>query len=98
MVIYEMIYHSGPDDFEVGFYLKNSKKNREHFFEQIMSDVNKSLDDCKARCEDGDLLLKYLKNDMSALEQMKKQFIDTGKARFDSYVSICVAERTVRDF
>ncbi|GAA5557164.1 hypothetical protein Asch01_01882 [Acinetobacter schindleri] len=102
MVIYEFIYHSGPEDWTSDFYANNNQSSRNHFFNSILVDAEKALVDyqesCKANEEEiNDCLLELYKDATSALTKMKAEFIETGKAKFDMYTSIVIAERTVKD-
>ncbi len=101
MKFFEMIYHSGPEDFEVDFYKDNNEKSRRHFFNKLMNDAKQSLKDTK---EDPSLCIE-LRNYLLASEQeaidalanMKDDFIKKGRAHFDSYISLVVAERTIKE-
>lgn len=102
MVIYEFIYHSGPEDWSSDFYANNNQSSRKHFFNSILVGAEKALVDyqepCKAHEEEpNDCLLELYQDEISALTKMKAGFIETGKAKFDMYVSIVVAERIIKD-
>lgn len=99
MHIYEMIYRSDPEESSYDFYKNNNKESRKHFFDQMLGDVTKALEDCKAVCEEGDIyLISMYQDEIAALRQMESAFLKTGKAEIDSYISMCIAERTVKDF
>ncbi|MFW1997275.1 hypothetical protein ACG904_20385 [Acinetobacter guillouiae] len=97
MNFFEMIYHSGPDEFECDFYKNNSNKSRRHFINQRLKDAKQDLADYKHEEEANEFLLGIYQEQIDALNQMKDEFIANGKARFNCYVSLCVAERTLKD-
>lgn len=97
MNFFEMIYHSGPDEFECDFYKNNSSKSRRHFINQMLKDAKQDLANYKHEEETNEFLLGICQEQIDALNQMKDEFIKDGKARFNSYVSLCVAERTLKD-
>ena len=97
MNFFEMIYHSGPDEFECDFYKNNSSKSRRHFINQRLKDVKQDLADYKQEEETNEFLLNIYQEQIDALNQMKDEFIKNGKAKFNCYVSLCVAERTIKD-
>ncbi|KAF1018453.1 MAG: hypothetical protein GAK29_04232 [Acinetobacter bereziniae] len=97
MNFFEMIYHSGPDEFECDFYKKNSNKSRRHFINKRLKDAKQELANCKHEEETNEFLLHIYQEQIDALNQMKDEFIRNGKARFNCYVSLCVAERTLKD-
>lgn len=102
MVIYEFIYHSGPEDWSSDFYANNNQSSRKHFFNSLLASAEKALvnyqESCRAHEEDlNDCLLDLYQDEISALTKMKVEFIETGKAKFDMYVSIVVAERIIKD-
>jgi len=101
MTFFEMIYHSGPEDFECDFYKENTEKSRRHFFNKLMSDAKQSFKDSKEDPSLGIELRNYLlaseQEAIDALLSMKDDFIKKGKALFDSYISLGVAERTVKE-
>lgn len=97
MNFFEMIYHSGPDEFECDFYRNNSIKSRRHFINQMLKDAKQDLANYKHEEETNEFLLGICQEQIDALNQMKEEFIKDGKARFNSYVSLCVAERTLKD-
>lgn len=97
MNFFEMLYHSGPDEFECDFYQINSNKSRRHFINQRLKDAKQDLEDYKLEEETNEFLLSIYQEQIDALNQMKDEFIKTGRARFNSYVSLCVAERTLKD-
>jgi len=97
MNFFEMIYHSGPDEFECDFYKNNSSKSRRHFINQMLKDAKQDLADYKLEKDSDKFLLSIYQEQIDALNQMKDEFIKNGKAGFNSYVSLCVAERTLKD-
>lgn len=97
MNFFEMIYHSGPDEFECDFYKNNSSKSRRHFINQRLKDAKQDLADYKQEEETNEFLLNIYQEQIDALNQMKDEFIKNGKAKFNCYVSLCVAERTIKD-
>lgn len=97
MNFFEMIYHSGPDEFECDFYKNNSNKSRRHFINQRLKDAKQDLADYKLENDTNEFLLNIYQEQIDALNQMKDEFIANGKARFNCYVSLCVAERTLKD-
>ena len=101
MNFFEMIYHSGPEDFEVDFYKGNTEKSRRHFFNKLMNDAKQSLKDTKEDPSLGIELRNYLlaseQEAIDALVSMKDDFIKNGRAHFDSYISLGVAERTIKE-
>ena len=97
MNFFEMIYHSGPDEFECDFYKNNSSKSRRYFINQRLKDAKKDLANYKLDEEKNEFLLNIYQEQIDGLNQMKDEFIKNGKARFNSYVSLCVAERTLKD-
>ncbi|WP_198080473.1 hypothetical protein [Acinetobacter calcoaceticus] len=100
MVIYEMIYHFGPDDYLSDFYEFNNKKSRSNFYKQILDDAKKALSDFlaqeKANIELDNYLISNYEQDIEVLKSMKSDFINNGKANSGSYVGICIAERIVK--
>lgn len=97
MNFFEMIYHSGPDEFECDFYKNNSSKSRRHFINQRLKDAKQDLADYKLENDKNEFLLNIYQEQIDALNQMKDEFIKNGKARFNCYVSLCVGERTLKD-
>lgn len=102
MVIYEFIYHSGPEDWSSDFYASNNQSSRKHFFNSVFAGAEKTLVDYQESCraheeEPSACLLEQYQDEISALTKMKAEFIETGKAKFDMYVSIGTAERIVKD-
>lgn len=97
MNFFEMIYHSGPDEFECDFYKNNSSKSRRNFINQMLKDAKQDLADYKLGKDSDKFLLSIYQEQIDALNQMKDEFIKNGKARFNSYVSLCVAERALKD-
>ncbi len=101
MKFFEMIYHSGPEDFEVNFYKENTEKTRRHFFNKLMNEAKQSLKDTKEDLSFGVELRNYLltsdQEAIDALANMKDDFIKKGRAHFDSYISLGVAERTIKE-
>jgi len=99
MTFFEMIYHSGPEDFESDFYKENNKKTRKHFFEQMLKDAKLDLENYKADTADQDLdifLLRTYQEHIEALQKMKSEFINKGRADFSSYIGLGVIERTLK--
>ncbi|MFW1946204.1 hypothetical protein ACG93R_22230 [Acinetobacter guillouiae] len=97
MNFFEMIYHSGPEDFKYDFYKNNNDQSRRHFFDRMLKDAKQDLADYKLGKDSDKFLLSIYQEQIDALNQMKDEFIKNGKARFNSYVSLCVAERTLKD-
>ncbi|ENX06530.1 hypothetical protein [Acinetobacter courvalinii] len=101
MNFFEMIYHSGPEDFECDFYKENTEKSRRHFFNKLMNDAKQSLKDSKQDPSLGIELRNYLlasdDEAINALASMKEDFIKKGRAHFDRYISLGVAERTIKE-
>lgn len=97
MNFFEMIYHSGPNEFECDFYKNSCIKSRRHFINQRLKDAKQDLENYKLEEETNEFLLNIYQEQIYALNQMKDEFIKNGKARFNSYVSLCVAERTLKD-
>ncbi|MDQ8954550.1 hypothetical protein RFH42_16490 [Acinetobacter rudis] len=99
MHIYEMIYNADPEEFHSDLYKNNNKESRKHFFNQMLDNTIKALENCKAVCEEGDIyLISMYQDEIAALKQMESAFLETGKAEISSYISMCIAERTVKDF
>lgn len=97
MNFFEMIYFSGPEDFKSDFYKNNTEESRKHFFDRMLSEATQELDDLKQENDVDDFLMNMHQEQIDALNQMKDEFIKNGKARFNCYVSLCVAERTLKD-
>lgn len=101
MVVYEMVYSSGPEDYKSDFYKNNSKESRKDFFDQMLEDAKRELSSIKqsdyVNAESYNWLTSDFKEKVEALNQMKDEFIKTGQSRFDTYISIGVAERLVKD-
>ncbi len=97
MNFFEMIYHSGPEDFKSDFYKNNTKESRRHFFDRMLNNATHELDDPKQENDVDDFLLNMYQEEINKLNQMKDEFITNGRAKFDCYVSLCVAERTLKD-
>ncbi|WP_258579631.1 hypothetical protein [Acinetobacter baumannii] len=101
MIIYEMIYHSGPEDYTSDFYKENNEKSRRHFVNQISKDIRQTLSDYLADPNFNNELDAYVINtfeeEIEALNHMKVEFIKNGRVNHSSYVSIVVAERLVKD-
>ncbi|MCF0263369.1 hypothetical protein KW868_02620 [Acinetobacter guillouiae] len=97
MNFFEMIYHSGPDEFECDFYKNNNDESRRHFFDRMLNDATHELDNLKLENDVDDFLLSIYQEQIDALNHMKDEFIKNGKARFNCYVSLCVAEKTLKD-
>lgn len=96
---FEMIYHSGPEDFESDFYKENNQKTRKHFFEQMLKDAKLDLENYKADPANQDLnnlLLRYYQEPIEALLKMKSEFIKNGRADVSSYIGLGVIERTLK--
>lgn len=99
MNFFEMIYHSGPEDFECDFYKSNTEKSRRHFFNQMLKDAKQDLENYKADPHDemDDYLSKSYQESVDVLHRIKDEFIKKGTAKSGSYISFCVAERTIKD-
>ncbi|MDN5491171.1 MAG: hypothetical protein L0G93_04790 [Acinetobacter sp.] len=97
MNFFEMIYDSGPEDFKCDFYKNNSIKSRRHFINQRLKDAKQDLANYKHEEETNEFLLGIYQEQVDALNQMKDEFITNGRAKFDCYISLCVAERTLKD-
>ncbi|AMX20189.1 hypothetical protein IEC338SC_3074 [Acinetobacter pittii] len=101
MIIYEMIYHSGPEDYTSDFYKENSEKSRRHFVNQISKDTRQTLSDYLADPNFNKELYAYVieafEEEIETLNHMKVEFIKNGRVNHSSYISIVVAERLVKD-
>lgn len=97
MNFFEMIYHSGPEDFKYDFYKNNTEESRKLFCDRILKEAKQELDDLKQENDVNDFLLNMYQEEINTLNQMKDEFITNGRAKFDCYVSLCVAERTLKD-
>ncbi|MFE1634720.1 hypothetical protein ACFMJW_17630, partial [Acinetobacter baumannii] len=101
MIIYEMIYHSGPEDYTSDFYKENNEKSRRHFVNQISKDTRQTLSDYLAdpyfNKELDAYVIEAFEEEIEALNHMKVEFIKNGRVNHSSYVSIVVAERLVKD-
>jgi len=63
----------------------------------MLNDATHELDNLKLENDVNDFLLNMYQEEINALNQMKDEFITNGRAKFDCYVSLCVAERTLKD-
>lgn len=101
MNFFEMIYYSGPEDFNSDFYKNNTEESRKDFFDQMLERAKREIDKINesdyVSAESCEWFTAHLKEKVDALNQMRDEFITNGQARFDSYVSLWVGERTLKD-
>lgn len=101
MIFFEMVYYSGPEDSKTDFYRNNTEESRKDFFDQMLEgakrEVNKINERDYVSAESCQWFTAHLKEEVDALNHMKDEFITNARAKFDTYVSLYVVERTFKD-